>query len=115
MDRRGKLAALKALAALIEERAVAPVAAAQSGVDRARAEVAAIRQARQAAAADAQEPVQAAMMARQAERLRRREAEALSELAARQAVLEIAKAAAAPAIGRRIVLDRLLASQRQKG
>jgi hypothetical protein len=51
------------------------------------------------------------MMARQAQSLRHRQAAALSDLAALQATLEIAKAAARPSVGRRHVLERLLAGR----
>jgi hypothetical protein len=112
--RQDRLRALAALAAMLEKRAAAPVAAAEARMGRAKAEVTAIRQAREHLAADARDPLQAAMMARQADRLRHRQAEALSELAARQAALEIAKAGARPAVGRRIVLDRLLAERSRK-
>lgn len=113
--RQDRLRALAALAALMEERALAPVAVARGRVDRAEAEVAAIRQARDALSADAQAPFQAAMMARRAEDLRRRQAAALSELAALRAALEIAKASARPAVGRRHALDRLLDARDRSG
>lgn len=113
--RQDRLRALAALAALLEERALAPVAAAQMNVAHAEARIAELRTARKDLAADACDPFQAVMMARQAERLRHRHAAALSDLAALRAALEIAKASARPAVGRRHVLDRLLATRGKTG
>lgn len=111
-DRR--LADLAALAAMMSERALAPVALAQARIVAGRSEVEALAQARTQLGADAADPVQAALMARQADRLRHRQVAALSDLARLQAEVEIAKAAARPAFGRKQVLDRLLAEGPRK-
>lgn len=112
--RRDRLAALSQVAALLSDQALAPVAAAQARVAAARGAAEAIARTRAELSADAADPVQAALMARQAERLRQRQAAAMTDLARLQADLEMAKAAARPAFGRMIALDRLLAEQSRK-
>ena len=110
--RHDRLAALAALAGLMSDRAMGPVARAQARLDGARAEVGALAEARARAEVDAADPVQAALMARQAEGVRRRQVAAMTDLARLQAELEIAKAAARPAFGRKLALGRLQARMR---
>jgi hypothetical protein len=98
---------LARIATLLSDRALAPVAAAQARVEAKRTEVAGLATHRRALDTDGADPVQAAFLAQQARRLRRRQASALSELARLEAELEIAKAAARAAYGRKLVLDRL--------
>lgn len=112
--RRDRLAALASLAAIMADRALLPVAQAQARLDAARAQVEAIAQARAMLDADMSIPVQAARAARQAEQLRLRQAGAMSALARCQADLEIAKSTARPAYGRKIVLEKLLATPSRK-
>jgi len=115
MTRRpDRLAALAAVAALMSDRALAPVATAQARLAAGRRQAEAIAQARAQLTADAADPVQAALMALQAERMRQRQVAAMSDLARLQAEFEIAKAAARPAFGRRVVLARLLAQAPRK-
>lgn len=102
-----RLAILAELAALAEQRALAPLRAAQTRLALSEANVAALRQAREDLAADAGDPVQAALMARQSDQLRKRHVTALSALAADRAALELARAEARPFIGRRLALERL--------
>jgi hypothetical protein len=103
-----QLTELAQLAALASDRALAPVASARARIDVARAAERAMAAHRAALGAEAgADPALAAMLARQAERLRRRQAAALSGLAALEAELEQAKAVARPAYGRRLVLERL--------
>jgi hypothetical protein len=103
-----QLQELARLAALASDRALAPVAAARARADAARAAERLMAAHRAAlgvgAAAD---PALAAMLARHGERLRRRQAAALSGVAALEAELEQAKATARPAFGRKLVLERL--------
>jgi hypothetical protein len=114
-DRLRRLKALSQIASLVEARALLPVAQAQARLGKISTEVSSIRKVREDLAADPCDPFQAAMMARQAERLRLRHAAALSELAACQAALDIAKASARPAVGRRIAVDRLLGKRGNAG
>jgi len=99
---------MASLAAILSDRALQPVAQAQTRLDAAKAEVAAIAQVRASLGCDASDPVQAALMARQGERLRHRQAAAMSEVANRQAKLDINKTAARPAFGRKIALEKLM-------
>ena len=110
--RRDRLQTLAAIAALAEERALAPLATAQARLAAARAEVAQIRQARDGLTLDATDPFQARMTIRMAQSLRDRQAAALSELATREAAVEIARTVARPAVGRRIALERLLSGKK---
>jgi hypothetical protein len=112
--RKDRLAALRQVAALLSDQALAPVAAAQAQVEAARGHAAAIARTRAELSANAADPVQAALMARQAQRLRQRQAAAMTDLARLQANLEMAKAAARPAFGRKIALDRLLTERSRK-
>ena len=107
--RKDRLEALVAIAAVLSDRALAPVAAAQARLETARARADGLAASRAQLRGDCCDPVQAAMMARQGEALRRRQATAMTDLARIQAELEIAKAAARPAFGRKIALERLLA------
>jgi hypothetical protein len=107
-----KMAALAALAGLVADRALAPVAVAQARLAAARAKAGALAQTRATLATDAADPLQAALMARQSERMRHRHIAAMSDLARLQADLELAKEAARPAYGRKLALDRLLAQRR---
>lgn len=103
-----RLAELARLAALTSDRALRPVADARQRIDAARAAERAVAAHRAALGAGAgADPVLAALLARQAERLRRRQAAALSGLAMLEAELDEAKAAARPAFGRKLVLERL--------
>jgi hypothetical protein len=110
-----RLRLLADLAALAEQRALVPLRAAQSRLAASEAVVAALRQAREDLAADASDPVQAALMARQSEQLFKGQLAALSALAADRAALEIARATARPVIGRRIALERLAAKRAAAG
>lgn len=112
--RADKLALLARLAALVSDRALAPLAAATAQVAAAQARADAIARARGRLGVDAADPVQAALMARQVDVLRHRHIAAMSELAALQAQLDLAKAAARPAFGRKIVLDRMRSSPRHR-
>lgn len=109
-----KMAALATLASLMADRALAPVAKAQAALTAGRAHADALSQARASLASDAADPLQAALMARQSERLRHRHGAAMSELARLQVDLELAMEAARPAYGRKLVLDRMLQKQRKQ-
>ena len=111
-----QMAELAQLATLASDRALAPVAAIRARIDAARSAERALAAHRAALGGQAgQDPVLAALLARQAEQLRRRQAEALSGLAALEAELEQAKALARPAYGRRIALERLAREARGRG
>lgn len=114
MTPRDRLRALAALALLVERRALVPVAKAQAAVAAAASEVAEVQRHRQSMTVDVLDPALAAGMSRHAERLRRKQAEVLSGLAGKKADLEIALHHARPAIGRRIVIQRLVARQDRK-
>lgn len=109
-----KMAALAALAGLVADRALAPVAAAQARLAAGQAKAGALAQARTILATDAADPLQAALMARHSERMRHLHIAAMSELARLQVDLELAKEAARPAYGRKLALNRMLAQRRQK-
>jgi hypothetical protein len=109
-----RLAQLARLAGLISDRALAPVAALRAEIAATTAARGALADRRAALARDTTDPVLAALMARQAERLRLREADALSRLARLEAELERAKAAARPAYGRKVALDRLVQETRPR-
>ena len=103
-DRAARLAQV---AALLSDRALAPVALAHKQVLDAKARVAAIAEARRLLCGDVDDLVQAALLARRAEGLRHGHIAAMSDLARLQAQLDQAKAVARPAFGRKIALDRL--------
>lgn len=109
-----KMAALASLAGLIADRALAPVTEAQARLAKARARADVLAQARATLSIDASDPLQAALMARQSERMRHRHVAAMSDLARLQAELEIAKEAARPVYGRKLVLERLIARTRSQ-
>lgn len=110
--REEKLAELARIAALLADRGLAPVAAAQARRDARRARIDRLAAQRATLSAGSGEPVLAAALARQAERLRRIQAEAMTDLARHEAELEIAKARARPAFGRKLALERLLGRDR---
>lgn len=111
---RDRIAILAWLATVMSDRALAPVASAKAQVEAAHDHAKAIAQIRAQICVDADDPVQAALMARQAIGLRHRHAAALSDLARLQARLDHAKAAARPAFGRKIMLERLQSSPSRK-
>jgi hypothetical protein len=109
-----KLASLAALAGLVADRALLPVAQAEARLARARMRAEALAQARGALASSVTDPLQAALMARQAERLRHSQIAAMSDLARCQVDVELAKDAARPAYGRKLALERLLAQRKPR-
>ena len=109
-----RLVDLARLAEMMSDRALAPVAALRAEIAAANEARGALARRRAALARDTADPVLAALMARQAERLRRQEADTLSELARLQAELERAKAAARPAYGRKLALERLAGEARRR-
>ena len=99
MTRKARqLAELAQLAALASDRALVPVAEARARIDAARTAERALAAHRAALRGEAgDDPALAALLARQAERLRRSQADAMTGLAALEAQMEVAKAAARPA------------------
>lgn len=107
MRRAEKLAALARIAALVSNRALAPVAAAQTHRDAQQRKIAALAARRAALSPDGADPFIAGQLGRQAAHLRAQHAAALAELARLQATLDHAKAKAQPALAREVVLARL--------
>lgn len=108
MNRVEKLQALSRIADLLAEKARTPIAAAQGDVSRTQVRIDAVAAHRTGLSGDAEDPALAALLARQAARLRAVQSGLSGDLAARRATLETAKAAARPAIGRQQVLKTLL-------
>lgn len=103
-----KLRALAQIAALLAERALPPVAAARDRVAAQQGRIDDMVAQREALAVDGVDPVLAARLASQAQRLRQQQATAMSDLARAQAELELAISAARPALARKAVLERLV-------
>lgn len=108
MTRIEKLKALLRIAGLLADRARSPLASAQNEVSRVQARIDAVAAHRARLSIQTEDPVLAAMLARQGARLRGVQTGINGELASRRATLETAKAAARPAIGRQQVLAALL-------
>ena len=115
MTRRAtdRLSRLSALAALIADREVAEVAAASAVCTEIEHRIAEIARHRGQLAGSAEDPVHAALMGHQSQRLRTVQTEAAERLARAKVDLEMAKAKARPAIGRKAVLEKLLAEARR--
>lgn len=109
-----RLADLVRIASLLSDQALGPVAGATALLRDSQARVDDITLHRARLAASTDDPVQAALMARHAERLRRLQMSALSDLANARAGVEIAKANARPAFGRHQVLAALFAASGAK-
>jgi hypothetical protein len=109
MTRKARqLAELAQLAALVSDRALAPMASLRARIDAAGGAERALADHRAAlTGVTGIDPALAALLARQAERLRRRQADAMIALAGLEAQLEEARATARPAYGRRLALERL--------
>ena len=108
MTRRAeKLAALAQIAALLSQRALAPVAAAQTHRDVQQRKIAALALLRAALSPDGADPFIAGQLGRQAAHLRAQQAAAMADLARLQVALDLAKAQAQPALAREGVLARL--------
>jgi hypothetical protein len=108
MTRRAeKLAALAQIAALLSQRALAPVAAAQTHRDAQQRKIAALAARRAALSPDGADPFIAGQLGRQAAHLRAQQAAAMADLARLQAALDLAKAKAQPALAREGGLARL--------
>lgn len=108
MTRRAeKLAALAQIAALLSQRALAPVAAAQTHRDAQQRKIATLALLRAALSPDGADPFIAGQLGRQAAHLRAQQAAAMADLARLQAALDLAKAKAQPALAREGVLARL--------
>lgn len=112
--RADKLADLARIAALLADRALPPVAAAQNRLAAQQGLIDDMASRRAALRGDGVDPALAARLARQAQRLRVQQSEAMSDLARAQAELEMAKAAARPALARKAVLERLVLKAAQK-
>lgn len=108
-----RLAQVQRIAAVLAERALMPVAAASATARRIEARIAEIAAHRAKLAGSAEDPTIAGTMLSQAERLRIRQAAALSELAAARVQLENARRAAAQAVGRDRVLAAMIDRQKQ--
>ena len=106
--RLDKLRDLARIAALLAERALPPVAAARDRVAAQQRRIDDMAARRDALVVDGVDPVLAARLAQQAQRLRLQQATAMSDLARAQAELELAIAAARPALARKAVLERLV-------
>lgn len=107
-----RLNRLQKVAALMADRALQPVAAARADMQRIEARIERIAQHRAALMTAAGEPAIAATMLRQAERLRREQAAALSDLARARIRLDAARRAAAQAVGRDQALTELARRRR---
>jgi hypothetical protein len=113
--RVSRLADLARIAALLAERALPPVAAAQERLATAQALIDDMAARRAGLKLDGADPVLAAQLARQAQRLRVHQTMAMADLARAQAELNVAKAAARPVMARKVVLERLVEKTGQKG
>lgn len=110
MTRRAeRLAALAKIASVLSRRALAPVAVAQAHRDAQGARIATLAARRAALSSDGADPFIAAQLGRQVAHLRAQQATAMADLARLQAALDLAKAAAQPAVAREHVLARLAA------
>lgn len=107
MNRRQKLAALCRIAEIQADRAKAPLAEAQRAVATAQDNLDKIARHRSQLTEQVSDPVLAAMLAGQSVRLQSTQARLTTTLAAKRAELDVAKAAARPAVGRHHALQKL--------
>lgn len=108
IGRTRRLADLALVAALLAERASAPVAKAQDRLRAQKGQIDGLVARRAALSLDGADPVVAARLARLAEHLRQEHAAAMVELARAQAECDIARQAVRPAVARKAVLERLV-------
>lgn len=102
-----RLARLHQIAAVLADQALQPVAAASAKIHQIEARISEIRAHRVKLTASTGDPSIAGTMLHQAERLRVKQAAALSELAAAHVTLDQARKAAAKAVGRDQALESL--------
>lgn len=105
-----RLGRLQQIAGVLADRALQPVAAANANIQRIEARIAQIAGHRVKLATSTDDPSIAGAMLSQAERLRVKQAAALTELAAARVALDKARRAAAVAVGR----DQALAALGKK-
>lgn len=109
-----RLARLAELARIVADRDLMAVAAAKSRCDATRSEINALAAQRQEMARQTDDPVLAALMGRQAERLRWLQQRKLEELARQESDQAQAATKARPAYGRQLVLQQLAAKARRR-
>lgn len=108
MTRKNKLRMLGRIATLMADRAKLPVATAQSAVQAAEQDLARLAAHRKQLLEDVADPLVAAQLFAQGQKLRAVQSQQSAVLAARRADLETAKAIARPAVGRQHVLEKVL-------
>ncbi|MEM7722206.1 MAG: hypothetical protein AAF376_07505 [Pseudomonadota bacterium] len=108
MTRKDKLRMLGRIATLMADRAKLPVAIAQSAVQVAEQDLMRLAAHRKQLLEDVADPLVAAQLFAQGQKLRAVQSQQSAVLAARRADLETAKAIARPAVGRQHVLEKIL-------
>ncbi len=109
----GRVRRLKAITNLLADRALAPVTQAKNHVNKIETRVEALGTHRKNLMRVACDPSIAATMLGQAERLRKQRTMLLDELVKAEACLNLEKAKAAKAVGRDLVLGKLMAKQKK--
>ncbi len=110
-DQRKRLKRLKAITALLAERALAPVKLAGAKVHELENKAASLAEHRTQLMRSTADPAISATMQRQAERLRVQQAAQLRKLASARAVYQREKSTAARAVGRDLVLEKLIENE----
>ena len=108
-----RLAQLQSIASVMADRALMPVAAASAQTRKIEERIAEIASHRGKLSSSTNDPSIAGAMLAQAERLRIKQAAALSELAAARVKLEVARKAAAQAVGRDRALGALIEKRKK--
>lgn len=113
-DEMKRMKRLLDVATLVAEKALAPVSKLQQAANETQGRIDQIAEHRARLMQYPTDPVQAALMAQQAERLRQQQARVLGELARQRAALETSKAAARTALGRKDVLEQIITKKAAK-
>ncbi|MEX3017526.1 hypothetical protein [Gymnodinialimonas hymeniacidonis] len=107
-----RLKRLKAVTALLADRALGPVIAASSKVQSIESKAAQLAEHRNRLMRSSADPAISATLLSQAERLRVQQAAELRKLASARAAFEHEKSKAARAVGRDLVLEKLIAKEK---